>query len=508
MNQIKAGALLSYASLFLSNIIGLSYTPFMLRMMGQSEFGLYSLILTVVSTLTLLDVGLGSAVVRYSTKFRDSNELDRKSSMLGMFLSLYSVIGIICLILGFVLSYNLEIFFESSLSVNEIQKARIMTIMITIYLAVSFPLSVFGSLITAYENYIFQKCVNIIRIIALPSIMIPFLLNGYKSLAMASVHISVGIFALVINVLFCFYKLKIRIKFKNYEIKLLKEIGVFSMFVFLKIIFLRITWSTGQFVIGSFLGTAAVAIFAVAIQIRGYFHSFSEALNSLFLPRLTILASQKNSIEIISNLFIKIGRIQMHIIGYLLSVYILFGLDFVIFWAGPDYYDSYLISLIIIVPALVSLIQAVASVLLQARNELKFQAFVYFLMSIITVITSVILTKKMGAIGSAISLGIAIIIGEIFIMNWYYLKKIKLNITKFWIEIIKIIIPIVSFMIVFRLITSNSSSLNIYKLIMNILIYSVFYFPIITFICLNKYEKDLAKNLFLKLNTLLKLKKQ
>lgn len=508
MNQIKAGALLSYASLFLSNIIGLSYTPFMLRMMGQSEFGLYSLILTVVSTLTLLDVGLGAAVVRYSAKFRESNELDRKNSMLGMFLSLYSVIGIICLILGFILSSNLETFFESSLSVNEIQKARIMTIMITIYLAVSFPLSVFGSLITAHESFIFQKCVNIIRIIALPTIMIPFLLNGYKSLAMASVHISVGMLALLTNVFFCFYKLKIKIKFKNYEIKLLKEIGAFSLLVFLKIIFIRIHMSTGQFVIGSFLGTAAVAIFAIAIQIRGYFHSFSEALNGLFLPRLTILSAKKSSIKIISDLFIKIGRIQMHILGFLLSIYLLFGLDFVTLWAGSAYYDSYLISLIIIIPTLVPLVQAIASILLQANNRLKFQTVVYFIMAIITIILSVWLTKKMGAIGSAVSLGIAIIIGEVFLMNWYYWKKIKLDIPKFWMEIIKITIPIASFTILYSLITKNSNSHNPYELIMNILIYSSLYFPLITFTCLNKYEKDQLKNLFLKLTTLLKLKKQ
>jgi O-antigen/teichoic acid export membrane protein len=383
-----------------------------------------------------------------------------------------------------------------------------MIIIITVYLAASFPLSVFGSTITAYESFIFQKLINIIRVITLPAIMIPLLLNGYKSVAMAAVQIGVGMFALLINAYFCLYKLKIKIEFKNFEHKLLKEIGEFSLFVFFKIIFIRICWSTGQFVIGSFLGAAAVAIFAIGIQIRGYFHAFAEAINSLFLPRLTILSATKSSIKIISDLFIKTGRIQMHIMGYLLSVYLLFGLDFVTLWAGADYHDSYLISLIIIIPTLVPLIQAIAGILLQANNRLKFQVGVYFIMAIITIILSVWLTKRMGAIGSAISLAIAIIIGEVFLMNWYYWKKIKLDIPKFWVEIIKIIIPIVFFVILFSLLLPITSSQNLFELIKNILIYSVLYFPVITYFCFNKYEKNLIKSVLLKITTLLNFKKQ
>lgn len=41
MNQRKAGTLLSYAYIIITNTISLFCTPFMLRMMGQSEYGLY-----------------------------------------------------------------------------------------------------------------------------------------------------------------------------------------------------------------------------------------------------------------------------------------------------------------------------------------------------------------------------------------------------------------------------------------------------------------------------------
>lgn len=53
MNQLKAGIALNYAIIILSALVGLLYTPYMLRMMGQSEYGLYSLVASVISLLLL-----------------------------------------------------------------------------------------------------------------------------------------------------------------------------------------------------------------------------------------------------------------------------------------------------------------------------------------------------------------------------------------------------------------------------------------------------------------------
>ena len=43
INQIKAGVFLSYVNLALGTLIPVFYTPIMLRMLGQSEHGLYAL---------------------------------------------------------------------------------------------------------------------------------------------------------------------------------------------------------------------------------------------------------------------------------------------------------------------------------------------------------------------------------------------------------------------------------------------------------------------------------
>ena len=69
-SQLKSGIVLSYINLIIGNVIPLIYTPMMLNLLGQSEYGLYTLANTIVGYLSLLSFGMGSAIVRYITKYK------------------------------------------------------------------------------------------------------------------------------------------------------------------------------------------------------------------------------------------------------------------------------------------------------------------------------------------------------------------------------------------------------------------------------------------------------
>lgn len=48
-DQLKLGAILSYVSTGMNMAVQLLYTPLMIRLLGQSEYGLYTLVGSVVS---------------------------------------------------------------------------------------------------------------------------------------------------------------------------------------------------------------------------------------------------------------------------------------------------------------------------------------------------------------------------------------------------------------------------------------------------------------------------
>jgi len=68
-SQIKSGIVLSYVYMAITMVIGLLYTPVMLDLLGQSEYGLYTLATSVIGYLSFLNLGLESALVKYTAKY-------------------------------------------------------------------------------------------------------------------------------------------------------------------------------------------------------------------------------------------------------------------------------------------------------------------------------------------------------------------------------------------------------------------------------------------------------
>ncbi len=502
VNQLKAGVVLNYVVIFLNTVVGLLYTPYMLRMMGQSEYGLYSLVASVIAYLTVLDLGFGNAIVRYTAKFRAEKKTEEQYEMFGMFFLLHLVIGIIAFGIGLGLYFNVDTLFGNTMTAVELSRARIMMILLVANLAFTFPMSIWGSIIQAYEDFVFQKSLNIFRIILNTAVMICLLHFGYKAVAMVVVQTIFNVLTLVVNFIYCRRKLNIHIyfRFKHFHWGFLKEVAIYSFWIFLNAIIDRVYWSTGQFVLGAMVGTVAVAVFAIAIQLEGMYMQFSTAISSVFLPKVTAMVATNRSRKEISDLFIRTGRIQYIVLAYILSGFIIFGRQFIELWAGAGYSDAYIISLLFFIPLTVPLIQNLGITILQARNEMKFRSVLYIIIALVSLAMQIVLTRYFGGIGCAMGVSGALVVGQILIMNVYYRRRQDLDIKTFWKEISKMsIIPIVlifSSMLVIR----HFFALDSWgKLILGIAAFSLVYIPLFFRFSMTDEERNLFISMFHKI---------
>ena len=131
-DQKKIGVVLSYAAQAVSIVSGLVYTPIMLRILGQSEYGLYQLVYSVVSYLGLLNFNLQSAYIKFFSRTKEKDDEIEMARLNGMFLAVFSAIAVICLICGAVMVLNIEFIFSSGLSPNEYEKARVLFVLMII----------------------------------------------------------------------------------------------------------------------------------------------------------------------------------------------------------------------------------------------------------------------------------------------------------------------------------------------------------------------------------------
>ncbi|WP_010648177.1 oligosaccharide flippase family protein [Oceanobacillus massiliensis] len=499
MSQMKAGAILSYLSLFVTGIIALVYTPILIRLIGQNEYGLYALIGSMAAYFSIMDLGLGNTIIRYIARNKAIGTKKIESELNGFFLKIYAYIGLLAAIVGIIVWLNIEVIFGNSLTTTELEKAKLMIIILIFNFALSFPLSIFSSILQAYERFVFVKMVAIFRALLIPIVTIPFLLLEHGAVTMLVITTVVNISVLIYSGWVALTKLDIHFSFGKFEREFIKEIFGFSFFIFLNVIVDLIYWNTDQFILGITSGTDIVAVYAIAMQFIMMYKMFSTSISNLFLPKTSKLVANNASDLELSKLMVKYGRIQYLILIFILSGFSVFGYQFIITWAGESYKTAYFIVLIIMFPLTIPLSQNFGIAVLQAKNIQGFRAITYLIIAIINIIISIPLAINYGGIGIAIATTLSLIIGHIILMNIYYHTKIKINMILYWKNILQITIAVIILTtIVFGIDRFFFDSSHIIILLIRIVIFTLVFLAVSWIFVLNDYEKNLFKSIIKK----------
>lgn len=494
VNQLKTGAVLSYASIALSSLISIVYTPVMLRLLGQSDYGLYSLVASVVAYLGLFSFGFGSAYVKYFSVYKTNNDADGIARLNGMFLLIFAFLGLLAVVAGMLLVFNSELVFGDKLSAAEQIKAKYLTIIMVVNTAITFPAIVFNSYITAREKFLFQKLLVIAKSVLSPLVVIPVLLMGYGSIGMALIITVLSLAVELTNMTFCFRKAGMKFLFSKFDKSQLKELFIFSSFIFMNLVVNQINWNVDRFIIGWFKGTLEVAVYSIAGQLNTYFITFSTSISGVYIPRVNQMIARKCSDWELTELFVRIGRLQFIILSYVITLLLFFGKPFIRMWAGPGYENSYYMALILIIPVILPLIQNLGIEIQRAKNKHKFRSWIYLFIAIGNILISIPLVKLYGGIGAAAGTAIALTVGNTLIMNWYYHRHIGLNIRYFLKQIIlfvpSLIIPVLTGITLFLYIDLYSIwNFGIYALI-----YTIAFCASVWILGMNRYEKELVIN--------------
>ena len=492
VNQLKVGVLLSYVNLFAHTIISLSYTPIMIRLLGQSEYGLYNTSASIINSLGILNFGFGSAYIRYYAKYKnkDNIEVDRIN---GIFILIFTIIGVIVLFSGYIIIKNIEVVYGDGLTQIELNQARVLMAIMLVNLAISMPGSVFNSIITAHEQFFYQRMLVLLKSILNPLLVLPLLLIGYKSIALVLISTVLTIGSFIFNIWYCKIKLNIKFRFDNLDYSLIKDMWGFSFFVFLHIIMDKINWQVDKLLLGRYQGTISVAVYSVGALLNSFYLQFSTAISSVFVPRVHLLISTKGAkgSKGISELFAKVGRIQFIVITYILFSFVFFGKQFILFWAGREYEISYYVALLLMFPLVLPLTQNLGLEILRAKNIHKVRAIINFFISLGNIVITIPLCIRYGAIGAALGTTISTTIGAAIISNIYYQKIAGIDIIYFLSQLVKILPSLVPPLAV-GVYINRFVQINLFiNFVISASVYTLIYFISIWILGMNTYEKQL-----------------
>lgn len=495
-NQRRIGAVLSYINIIAKNLVTFLYTPLLLRLVGQADYGLFQMTNSVMLSLSLLSMGFSSAYVKFYISYKVNDDYKQIRKLNALYLLLFGFISLIAFVIGIVLVFNVGDIFGRSLDTREINIMKYLMSIMVVDVAVTFISSVFDSNIIVNERFIFQQSRQLMQTFLVPMICIPMIFMGLGVISIELTQLIVTTIFLLLNINYCIKKLDMHFDFTHLEISLLKELGAFSFFIFLNQIVDLVNNNMPNFVLGIFQGAKMVATFSLAIQIKNMFFMLSTSVSSMFVPKINELVNMHESKTELTDLMIKVGRIQMSILFFVLGGFIVVGKYFVYIWAGKQNMDAYFLVILMILPSIIPLSQNLGIEIQKAMNKHIFRSITYVIFAVVNILITILGSIRFGLIGASMGFVVSVLCANGLLMNWYYSKKMHLEIKRYWRKTLNVTLPFVITTIPLWILQEKIVINNLGKFILFGVIYCFVYIVLYLVLSINDYEKNLLFSKF------------
>lgn len=494
-NKRKAGALMSYAYSAAQIIVNLIYVPILLSGIGKSEYGLYQMIGSIIAYLNVINSTLSAGATRYYSKYYVLGDEDNMANTLGILKRIYRWANIIIGVASAAIIFVIQAVYAASFSSWELQESGLLIVVLALNLAVTMNNTISIAVITAHEEFVFLKATMLATVVIQPVAVVLAIHYFPYAITVCVVQFACNALCRTVQHEYARRSLGMDTRLRQFDRDLEKGILNFSGAIALAAIADQIFWKTDQLILGYMYGTAIVAVYAVGSQVVNTYMPLGTAVSSVFLPKVSELWHRDHNIQAISELFTRVSRIAIYPLLAVLTGFIVFGQDFIRLWAGVGYEDAYWVAILELAPFTIDVMQNIGLTILQVMDHYSFRAKMYLVAAILNIGLTIILANHFGIIGAAAASGIAILVSSGFILNWYYAKRISLDMASYWRSVVREIIPMLILCAIASIIwTALNPSATWHSLILGILVYAVAFTAVSYFLSANTYEKDLVRS--------------
>ena len=442
MNR-KTGVLLSYILMVFEVLSTLLLTPFIIRTLGQSEYGVYKLAAAINAYVLLLDLGLGNAVIRYSAKYRADNDIDNGRKFIGVATIYYSIVAALSLLAGGILVAVFPTVFAVGLSNDEIILGQELLGVTIINSAITLGTATFPNALLAYERFVVSKGTSIVLLVFRMLCTWAALKIGFGSMGIVVVNLLVTIITRTIYMIYVFFGLKLIPKFKGIDWKFVKGIVAYSSLILLQMIATQLNATVDQVLIGALVSSSAViiAVYGVGAQIVQYYQSMGTAFNGVLMAGIMRLVKTDPSPETLTKEMVRVGRIVFMVLGLLFVGFLAVGKEFVILWAGIENEQAYYVTSLLMLAYLFIYTESIGSQILWAMNKHKEQAIAKFVIVVCNIGLTILLIKWDAIIGATLGTFIALVFGDIVVLNIIFHKKMGFLVKRYYLGLFRGIVP-------------------------------------------------------------------
>lgn len=386
--------------LFVSIAIPFVMTPFYLKVLGDSIYGIWVIVLSIIGQMGLLEMGVQPAVTKLVAEFNAVNDHRNLRAVVSTAFAFYCVIGMIvilgCWAVGaFFLSYFVS-------DPTQLDLAKNILLLSAAAFAPQLAGHVFGGMLLGIQQFHIKNFVSIVLMILANATIYVFLSTGYGIITLLVITI---VFNLVTTLAFYVVCKRLypalRVSLAVINKASMKRLFGFAGKVFTSATMTRIAYNADPMIIGYYLSPVFTTIFSIPQRLLRYVEEIVWSLTAIFLPVFSDLDRRKDlsGLQAIYSAYSRYVLITVLPIVGALTVY---GLPFISIWVGEGYAQrGGPVFFILLGYLFVQLLQPLDFRIFIATDKLRLVVRLSALASALNITLSIVLIRHYGINGIA-----------------------------------------------------------------------------------------------------------
>lgn len=325
----------STAATFLTMVVSFLYVRYLIRTVGPTRFGVWTLAFSLAQYATVLDAGFLSAVRRYQSRALARNDLDESNAVLAVSLAIYAAIGLAALALCASAVGWLPHVVDTPLELRA--ELRVVLLVAGGYTLLSFVRSCFNGLLFGANRVDLSRLVMLVDRVAVAIFGVALLAAWRPDLmSPAAAAAGAGFISLASAVALARRVqpgLRVTVAWRP---ELARSMAVFSAGAMLLTIAGLTIEHVPKFVVGGVWGAAEVGLFSVPWLLVGYLFQATAPISSAVLP-MAARVEAAGGRERLADLYVRASRGMLGLATAAAVPLAFYAGDFLAYFAGEAY---------------------------------------------------------------------------------------------------------------------------------------------------------------------------
>jgi len=422
-HRLKLNLLASWGDHLTGVLIGLFLMPFVLRTIGDEQYGVWLFVCSIAGYSGLLNLGFGETVSRFVAHHRARGEVDRINQIVTGIGSVYLAMSVLILIVSGVIGHFAFAWYDwGTLSASDL---RTVIVLLGLNVVTGLLGSVFGGVIIGVQRFDLERAAKAVSGIARLVMTVVFLQKQQALTTLAVIFLVTTLIENIGLVLIAFRQLPgLRIGFRHFRRSTLQECFGFSVFALLDNIASKLIEATDTVLIGLAFGSKAIVPYYVAQRLMTFIVQPLQLIGNVAMPRGAELEAGAHDARLRVLVQKGLGLAFLLTTAFFIGA-VYFGDEVLTAWIGQGYPESHAILLILLGSQVIATPMRVLRGVLFGMGHVRLPALVYFAEAVTNLGLSLLLIKPFGLIGIALGTAIPVVLFEAAVLMPFALSKLK-----------------------------------------------------------------------------------